>query len=305
LHADFTDLRLMVRIAEANSLTRGADLVHLSLPAASLRIKSLEEAVGTKLLYRTNQGVTLTQAGQAFVHHARVILNQYEHLAGDMQEFARGIKGQLRVYANTTALSEFLPPVLHAYLLSHPDVNVDLRERMSHVIVRAVTEGQTDIGIVGGPMATENLEVIPYRVDRMVLAVPADHPLARLESIAFADTVDLDHVSLHEASAIHAYLRQICNQMHKHLKLRIQVSNFEAACRMVESDVGVGIMPEAAARRHARTMRIACVPLQDEWAVRELQVCVRSLAGLPAFARDLVDLLVADAKAAAEGKTIA
>jgi len=303
VHADLTDLRLMVRIAEANSLTRGAESVHLSLPAASLRIKSLEEAVGTKLLYRTNQGVTLTPPGQAFVHHARVILNQYEHLTGDMQEFARGIKGHLRVFANTTALSEFLPPVLHTYLLSHPDVNIDLRERMSHVIVRAVTEGQTDIGIIGSTVATGDLEVIPYRVDRMVLAVPDGHPLARLDSIAFADTLDLDHVSLHEASAIHAYLRQICNQMHRHLKLRIQVSNFEAACRMVESDVGVGIMPEAAARRHSRTMRIACIPLQDEWAVRELQVCVRSLANLPPFARDLVDLLVADAKSAGEATT--
>ncbi len=298
MHADLTDLRLMVGIAEANSLTRGAELVHLSLPAASLRIKSLEEAVGTKLLYRTNQGVTLTPPGQTFVHHARVILNQFEHLTGDMQEFARGIKGHLRVFANTTALSEFLPPVLHAYLLSHPDVNVDLRERMSHVIVRAVSEGQTDIGIVGGTMPTEDLEVIPYRVDRMVLVVPKGHPLARLDSIAFADTLDLDHVSLHEASAIHAYLRQICNQLHKPLKLRIQVGNFEAACRMIESDVGVGVMPEAAARRHSCTMRIAYVPLQDEWAERALQVCVRSLAGLPPFARDLVDLLVADAGSA-------
>ena len=305
MHADFTDLRLMVRIAEANSLTRGAELVHLSLPAASLRIKALEEAIGAKLLYRTNQGVTLTQPGQAFVHHARLILNQYEHLSGDMQEFARGIKGQLRVYANTTALSEFLPPVLHDYLMSHPDVNIDLRERMSHVIVRAVTEGQTDIGIVGGPMSTEDLEVIPYRVDRMVLAVPSAHPLAKLESIGFIDTLELEHVSLHEASAIHAYLREICNRMHKHLKTRIQVSNFEAVARMVESDVGVGIMPETAARRHARTMKIACVPLLDEWAVRELLVCVRSLASLPAFARDLVDLLVADAKAAADGKAAA
>jgi len=298
VHADLTDLRLMVGIAEANSLTRGAEFVHLSLPAASLRIKSLEEAVGTKLLYRTNQGVTLTPPGQTFVHHARVILKQFEHLTGDMQEFARGIKGHLRVFANTTALSEFLPPILRAYLLSHPDVNVDLRERMSHVIVRAVSEGQTDIGIVGGTVPTEDLEVIPYRVDRMVLAVPKSHPLARLDSIAFADTLDLDHVSLHEASAIHAYLRQICNQLHKSLKLRIQVGNFEAACRMIESDIGVGVMPEAAARRHSRTMQIAYVPLQDEWAERALQVCVRSLAGLPPFARDLVDLLVADARSA-------
>ena len=150
MHFDLTDLRLLVHVAEANSLTRGAERSHLSLPAASTRIKNLEESVGAKLLYRTSQGVTLTPPGQAFVHHARLVLGQIEHLRGDMQEYARGIKGHLRVFANTTALGEFLPPVLRAYLLSHPDVNIDLRERLSHDIVRAVSEGQTDIGIVAG-----------------------------------------------------------------------------------------------------------------------------------------------------------
>ena len=76
LHFDLADLRLMVRIAEANSLTRGAEASFLSLPAASTRINNLEESLGAKLLYRTSQGVTLTPPGQAFVHHARVVLAQ-------------------------------------------------------------------------------------------------------------------------------------------------------------------------------------------------------------------------------------
>lgn len=298
MNTDLTDLRLITRIAESASVTRGAERVHLSLAAASQRIKALEESIGTQLFYRTHQGVTLTPAGESFLQHARLILEQFERLTADMQEFAHGVKGLLRVYANTTALSEFLPPVLHAYLASHPDVDIDLRERMSHVIVRAVKEGQTDIGIVGGGESTEGLDVIPYRVDRMVLAVPKCHAFAGRDSIAFEETLDLDHVGLHEASAIHAYLRQICDRLHRRRKLRIQVSNFEAACRMVETGVGAGIMPEAAARRHARVMKIAWVPLCDDWAVRELQICTRGLSRLPSFARDLVDLLIADAAAA-------
>ena len=145
---DLTDLRLMVQVAEANSVTGGAQALFLSVPAASTRIRKLEESLGTKLLFRTPQGVTLTPPGQAFVQHARLVLGQIEHLRGDLQEYAKGIKGHLRVFANTSALSEFLPPVLRTYLLSHPDVNIDLRERLSHDIVRAVSEGQTDIGIV-------------------------------------------------------------------------------------------------------------------------------------------------------------
>jgi DNA-binding transcriptional LysR family regulator len=294
-HFDLVDLRLMVHVADANSLTKGAESSHISLPAASTRVKNLEESIGTKLLYRTSHGVTLTPPGQAFVHHARAVLGQLEHLHGDLQEYARGIKGHLRVFANTTALGEFLPPVLRRYLLSHPDVNVDLRERLSHDIVRAVCDGQADIGIVAGLVRTESLETIPYRLDHLVLAVPRDNAWAHAPSITFAETLDLDHVGLQESSAIHAFLRQACEQLHRTLKTRIQVGNFETACRMIEAGVGVGILPQSAARRHAQTMGIAVVPLSDPWAVRALQICVRSMALLPAFASDLVNMLVEDA----------
>jgi DNA-binding transcriptional LysR family regulator len=298
MHFDLIDLRLMVRIAESDSLTRGAESSHMSLPSASTRVKNLEESIGTKLLNRTPQGVTLTPAGQALVHHARLVLGQIESLRGDLQEYAKGIKGHLRVFANTTALGEFLPPVLRTYLLSHPDVNIDLKERLSHDIVRAVTEGQIDIGIVAGHVRTENLEVLAYRQDRLALVVPAGHPLAGAESIAFEQTLDFDHIGLHEASAIHAFLRQVCDGLHRRLPLRIQVGNFEAACRMIEASVGVGILPESAARRHAQSMAIRIVPLRDEWSLRALLICMRKLDALPGFARDLVDLLLADARGA-------
>lgn len=301
MHFDLVDLRLMVRIAETNGLTRGAEASHMSLPAASTRVKNLEESIGAKLLYRTSQGVTLTPPGQAFVHHARLVLGQLEHLRGDLQSFAKGIKGHLRVFANTTALGEFLPPVLRTYLRTHPDVNIDLRERLSHDIVRAVTEGQTDIGIVAGAVRTENLETIPYRHDTLILVVPQGHALAGGAPVAFADTLELDHVGLHEASAIHGFLRQACDRIHRVLPTRIEVGNFEAACRMVEAGVGVSILPSSAARRHAQTMAIDTVALSDDWSLREMQICLRSLQALPAFARDLVDLLVADARNA--GKT--
>lgn len=296
MHFDLVDLRLMVHIADANSMTRGAELSFISLPAASTRIKNLEEGIGTKLLFRTNQGVTLTPPGQALVTHARAVLGQIEHLRGDMQEYVRGIKGHVRVFANTTSLSEFLPPVLRHFLRCNPDVNIDLRERLSHDIVRAVMDGQTDIGIVAGLVRTEDLETLPYRRDRLVLVVPQGHALQAEAQIDFADTLAFDYVGLHESSAIHAFLRQASDQLHKPIKQRIQVGNFETACRMIASGVGVGVLPESAASRHAQAMAIGIVPLSDAWSVREMQICMRRRETLPAFAQELVALLVADAQ---------
>jgi DNA-binding transcriptional LysR family regulator len=300
LHFDLVDLRLFVNVADSDSLTRGAERSHLSLPAASVRIKNLEEGIGTKLLYRSSQGVTLTPPGQALAHHARQVLHQLEHLRGDLQEYAQGVKGHLRVFASTTAITEFLPDVLRRYLAAHPDVNIDLREKLSNDIVRAVIEGQTDIGIVSGDVRTEGLEVLPYRDDRLVLAVPAVHELAAIDAVPFERTLAYDHVGMQEASAIHAFLHTQAEQLKRTLKLRIQVGNFEALCRMVEAGIGVGMLPESAARRHRQTMDIRIVALADDWALRRLHVCMRSLDQLPAFARELVDLLRADATATPE-----
>ena len=294
MHFDLVDLRLFVNIADCDSLTRGSERSALSLPAASVRIKNLEESMGGKLLYRNRHGVTLTQPGQAFAHHARLVLGQLEHLRGDLQEYLQGVKGHLRVFANTTAITEFLPAVLRTFLLTHPDVNVDLRERLSGDIVRAVSEGKTDIGIVSGNVRTEGLEVVPYRSDKLVLVVPLGHELDGQRSVLFADTLNCDHIGLHEASAIHSFLNRIASEMNRSIKLRIQVGNFDAACRMVEAKVGIAILPASAAQRYRQTMDIHIVELKDEWALRQLHICMRSFDLLPAFARDLIGLLRED-----------
>jgi len=290
------DLRLLVNIAEANSLTRGAAKSNLSLPAASLRVKNIEDGLGAKLLYRSSQGVTLTPVGQAFTQHARQVLHQIEHLRGDLQKYAQGVKGHVRVFVNTTAIN-FLPNVLRSFLASHPDVDIDLREKPSPDIVRAVSEGIADVGIVAGTVRTEGLQTLQYRRERLVLATSKGHPLAGRESVAFEETLEYDFVGLDESSAIHSFLSQFAREALRPIKMRIQVGSFESVCRMIEANVGIGVLPESAVSRYKRVMGIHIVPLSDDWAMRSLQICVRGgLELLPPFARDLIELLIADEK---------
>lgn len=294
MHFDLVDIRLFIHIAEANSLTRGADRAHLSLSAASLRIKNLEESLGVKLLSRTSHGVTLTPPGEAVLLHGRRVLQQLEQLTGDLQEYTKGIKGHIRVYANTTAMTEFLPAVMRTYLINHPDVHVDLQERLSPDSVRAVQDGTVDIGLVAGNVRTEGLDVLPYRHDRLVLATALSHPLAQYKKIDFVQALDYEFVSLPEASAIYGFLKRASEQLQRTFPLRIQVGSFEAAVRMIEANIGIGVLPEMTARRHAKTLSLKIIHLNDIWAVRNLQICVKDLSSLPLFTRQLVDLLVAD-----------
>jgi len=298
MHFDLSDLRLFAAIADEGNLTRGAARVHTSVSAASTRVKHLEERLGVKLLHRTSHGVTLSAAGEAFAHQARLVMNQIEHLNSDLGEYARGLKGQLRLFANTTAVTEFLPQVLGRFLATHPDVNIDLKEHLSSEIVRAVRDGQADVGIVASTAGTQGLEVRPYREDRLVVVVPQNHRLADSAGVLFADTLAYDHVGLHEGSAIHAFLQEMAGDLNRRMKLRIQVGNFEASCRMVESGVGVSVMPASAALRYRKYVSVRVLPLQDVWSRRSLQICARKFDRLPKFARQLVELLDADAQAA-------
>ena len=298
---DITDMQLMVHISEVKSLTKAAERSFLSLPAASNRVKNLENNLGTNLLYRNNHGVTLTASGEAFVRHSTSVLLQLEHLNDDMREFAQGIKGKLRVFANTTAMSEFMPSILSKYLMRHPDVSVELRERLSYRIVQAVVDGLADIGVLAGidtlsgGQNNEQLSFIPYRSDNLVLITPSEHPLAQSDEVSFNDTLSYDYVGLSEWSAIHHFLRQAADTLGMPLKFRVEVGGFEAATRMVAAQVGIAVIPETVALRQQDHLPIKLIHLKDEWAIRQLYVCVRNYEMLPPFAQGLVLLMQDDA----------
>ncbi len=294
MHFDFADLRLLTHIAELHSLTAGAERSCLSLPAASSRLKRFEESLGLKLFNRTAQGLTLTPAGEVVLRHSRDVSQNLENMCGELQQFLRGIKGTLRLQANTIATIDFIPAILPAFLATHPDVDVDLRERLSPEIVRAVSDGMADIGIVAGDVKADGLEVIPYRDDRLVVVTSPDHELASLDEVDYLNTLKYDQVCLQEGSAISTFLEQVAADHHRAQRTRIRVGNFEAACRIIEANVAIGIVPESSARRYEKSMRIRHARLSDAWSLRKLSICVKNHEQLPSFARDLIDMMLDD-----------
>lgn len=293
MHFDLTDLRLFVLTAEEGNLTRACARQHLSLAAASARIKSLESQAGLPLLYREARGVRLTPPGEAFLFHARGVLRQAEQLRTDLQEYGGGLRGHLRVFANTTAVTDFLPEILPGFLADNPKINIDLQEKPNADIARGVLDGRADIGIVAGQVDTLGLEAIHFSTDRLVLATARNHRFARRKKIAFADTLDEDAVGMQSGSTLQTFLAQVVERLGKPLKLRIQLSSFDAMCRMIGAGVGVGIVPESAARRNQAAMGISLIELTDAWSVRERYILVRKREALPRYAKSLIETLCA------------
>jgi len=298
MHFDLVDLRLLIHIAENRSFTRGAEQSNLSLPSASKRVKNLEESLGLKLLYRTSHGVTLTPVGQTFVQHARNVRSNLEHLRSDLDQYIKGSSGHLRIQANATTISESLAAVLPKFIVCHPGINIDLQERANSEILKAAAEGSIDIGIVIAGQQLQGvhgLETLPYRRERLVLVTPCDHPLGQRESVLFEETLQYDHIGMLQASTLHTVLSEAAEHLGQQLRTRMRLGNCDAICRMVEAGTGVAILPHLAARRHAMKMDIELVALADDWAARGLHIVVQKMETLPQYARDLMDLLIAQA----------
>jgi DNA-binding transcriptional LysR family regulator len=288
---DLTDLRLFCDVVDTGAITRGAERSALALAAASTRIRGMEEALGAPLLTRSRQGVTPTPAGLTLLKHARTILAQSAQLREDLSAYAGGRSGEVRLLANTNALTEFLPETLASFLAQHPHVSVDLEERLSDEIVGLVAEGVADVGIVAGTVEMGALETYPFRTDRFVVVAAASHPLAKRGAVSFSEVLAHEFVGLERSSSLQRFLASKAAREGQPLRLRVQLRSFDAVCRMVEAGVGIGVVPLTTATRAAKTMALGVVELSDDWAMRELRICVRALAELRPFARALVESL--------------
>lgn len=289
---DLTDLRLFLYVAELGSITQGAARANMALASASERIRASEEALGAPLLERKRRGVGLTPVGSALVHHARIVTQQLEQMRGELSGYANGLRGHVRVLANTVAITKLLPTAMAAFLSAHPNIDIELEDRPSREIGRTIAEGRADIGIVTEAVdPAEELEAFPMGEIRLVVAVPRRHPLSRRNKIAFREVLDHDFVGPPFGSALQDYLDHHAARTGRRVNARIRLNGFDSVCRMVESGIGITVLPETAARRFQRSMAIRVIPLSDKWALRHHVICVRNFKSLPAHAQRLVECL--------------
>lgn len=233
----------------------------------------------------------LTAAGQCLVEHARLVLYQVERMRGDLGSFARGLSGSVRLLSNTAALSEHLPKVLAIFLAANPTITLDVEERESADIGSALLSGAADVGIASMSALPDAIEQFPFLEDRLVLIVPRGDTLHRRRELSLADVVDRQFIGLPRDSALQRHIAGQAAKLGARLNIRARVHNLDAVCRMVEAGAGVGIVPQATAKRCRRTMKIDSSFLRDQWTKRRLAVCVRQMSGLHAGARRLVEHL--------------
>jgi DNA-binding transcriptional LysR family regulator len=288
---DLFSLSLFSLVARSGSISKGAELALLAVGAASKRITDLEAAVGAVLLDRHSRGVTLTVAGQALQRHAQRILSDVDQLAADLSDHASGLVGVVRLWANTSAVTQFLPLDISTFVNANPGIRIELEEEDSTQVVLAVLDGRADFGIFADRTPALGLEVMNYREDRLVLVVPRGHGLARRRVVRLEEVIEYDFVCLSKGTSLAKRLQSETEALGRRLKVRIQVRSFDAMCQMVAAGMGVAILPVEAIRPHVRSMNLKQIALEDPWASRRLLICLRDANVVPRHVRALIDHL--------------
>ena len=289
------DLHVFAAIAEAGSITRGAENVHLSLAAASTRLQKMEHALGTALLQRSKHGVKLTDAGRTLLRHAGRLERELEMLHAEMAAFAHGVRSTVRVLCNTAAVTEYLPPLISRFLVEHQALDIDLRELGSQDVLSAMRQEQADIGIVADYVRTEGLNTRFFREDRLVAVFPTAQRPRQKAGVPFTDLLQHPFVGLPSESGLSRFIQNQAIQYGRGIHYRVRVRSLDAVVSLVADEVGIAILPETTARRLA-SPNIDWLPLADPWANRKLLLCTASDATLTGPAAALLDFLSGSAR---------
>lgn len=270
---DLVDLRLFVAIADSGNISRGAGDCYLAPSSASLRIKSLEQALGVKLFKRQARGVILTPAGMIMREHAKRCLADLEQMHAHLAPYAEGVIGQVTMAANSSAIASFLPDDLEAFLIENPKVRIVLDEKLSHDIVKAVADGRADIGVVTWDNEHPSLALHPYREDELVVVSKLEENLENTGSIGFLECLSHAFISLQSGAAIHTFLTGKASSVGQRMDTRIQVSSFSAIVALVRAGAGISIVPRSVLRKiNCKGVRVS--HLLEDWAMRRLSICV-------------------------------
>jgi DNA-binding transcriptional LysR family regulator len=287
------DLRLLhsfVVVAETEHVGRAAERLHISQSPLSRQIRQLEDQLGLRLFERERQRIRLTDAGRWLLTEGRELLSRAQRLESDAGALVRGERGRLAIgFVNAALWSRVLPATLRRFQRARPEVRLELRALRSDLQVRALQNGELDVGLVHRAPRTD-LVCVPLFDEPFALALPAGHRLAGLEVVRPKDLGDASWVGLSKAQhpAAHAHFLRLGRRAGFVPEVRHQTGDRATALALVASGLGIALLPAS-----ARRLGMAGVVFRDlPWLTATTGIDLVHPAALSAAARRFVELAI-------------
>jgi len=284
------DLQIFVSVAKHLNYTRAGEEVHLSQPSVSVRIKQLETELGVKLFEQLGKKVALTEAGQLLLPYAHRILTSVEdaeHAIKDLQGLQRG---SLRIGASTTPGMYIIPQTIARFKKHYPQINVQLVIRDTREIEAGVVKNEYDFGFVGGHLAGDDIDVLPWLTDELVLIVPPLHRLARKKVVKSDELVNEPFIGRELGSATRAALTSHLKEWNVQLETVMEMENPESLKKAVQSGLGIAFISKFAIESETRAKTLATIRVSKLIINRELKIVYRKDKHLTRAARAFIDM---------------
>ncbi len=273
---ELKQLRSFLAVARALNFSRAARELHLSQPALSTQIKTLEDDLGVSLFERNKRTVRLTRAGESFRADAEALLSNAAEAKKRAARFASGEAGHLRIAFVASATSELVPAVALAFRTKYPHVTLELKNLPTVAQVEALEARTIDIGFVRLPLSAPRLSITPLHSEPFAIVISKAHKLARLKKLTVAHLSKEPFVAYGQRWAPEFYQTWtgICRRAGFTPVIVQETAEMDTALALVGAGMGVAILPEGVAHRNRRTLKV--VPLLSESTRSRIGIAVAS-----------------------------
>jgi LysR family hydrogen peroxide-inducible transcriptional activator len=248
---EFQQLRYVSAIAETGSFSRAAERCQVAQPSLSQQVLKLENDLGAKLFDRLGRSVRLTEAGRAFLPHARSILAQAETARSSVAENCADVRGSVAVGAIPTIAPYVMPRYTTTFAKRYPEAKLRIVEATTPILVESLRDFSVDVAILALPLRHKDLELLPLRTEPLFAALPRNHPRAAAESLALKDIRGESFVMLRDGHCFRDLSIATCARARVTPRIAFESDQFSSLFGMVAAGVGISLVPEMAIDRNA------------------------------------------------------
>ncbi|UXZ98453.1 LysR family transcriptional regulator [Pseudomonas phytophila] len=293
-------LRAFLAVAQYLSFAQAGERLHVSQPALSLTIKSLEDDLGGQLLSRTTRTVSLTPEGETLLPLARQLLADWDNAEELLRQRFTLQLGKVSVAAMPSFAGNLLPGALKVFRSRYPRVNVAVHDLINEEVLEMVRHRRVELGIGFEPESSNSLVFIPFYTDRFVAVVPQDSPLAQRKEITWQELLQEDFIALQRPSAVRLLLEHHLQAQHGKLSVAFESHQLSTIGRMVASGLGVSAVPSLCIEQ-MHELGAHCIALVGPAIERPIGLMMLADHKLSAAAQALREVLIEHAQAQVPG----